>query len=188
MKIFSAFPTPIYINNIDYDFSLLETIKSYEYEIFHTKEQSGTYTISKKILERQELSSLKTIIENMYKQYMYEVLGFSDEIDFRITTSWVVRLFPNDYGQKHFHTNSFFSGVLYLDVDEQTSPIIFYKNGSNINELGNPSIIEIPFTDGFRYNEFNSHKWTYYPKKNDLIIFPSYLNHEMTENKSTITR
>jgi len=188
MKIFSAFPTPIYINNIDYDSSLFETMKNYEYDSFNTKEKSGTYTVSKKILERPELSSLKILIQNMYKQYMHEVLGFSKEIDFRITTSWVVRLLPNAYARYHFHKNSFFSGVFYLDVDEQTSPIIFYKNGSNLNELGDPCIIELPFTEGFQCNEFNSQEWIYYPKKNDLIIFPSYLYHEIPENKSIITR
>ena len=95
------------------------------------------------------------------------------EIEFRIATSWVVKLEPQDFGHKHYHCNSFFSGVLYLEVDETTSPIVFYRNTSNINEMGNPVIIEIPFDEDFYYNEFNSPSWKYQPKKGDLILFPS---------------
>jgi hypothetical protein len=51
MKVFSAFPTPIYINNIEYDNDLLNTVKTYDYESFHSKELSGRYTVSKNILE-----------------------------------------------------------------------------------------------------------------------------------------
>lgn len=188
MKVFSAFPTPIYINNIEYDNDLLDTVKNYDYESFHSKELSGRYTVSKNILDKSELKFLRTIIEQNYNTLFYDILGFNKEIEFRIATSWVVKLEPQDFGHKHYHCNSFFSGVLYLEVDETTSPIVFYKNGSNINEMGDPVIIEIPFNEDFHYNEFNSPSWKYQPKKGDLILFPSNLAHMMPENSSNITR
>jgi len=188
MKVFSAFPTPIYINNIQYDNDLFDILTNYEFEIFHTKERSGRYTISKKILDKSELKSLRTIIEQNYNTFFYDVLGLNKEVEFRLTTSWVVKLEPSNFGQKHYHSNSFFSGVFYLDVDENTSPIIFHKNGSNINEMGNPVVIGIPFEEEFQYNEFNSSSWKYQPKKGDLILFPSNLDHMMPENISNITR
>lgn len=68
--------------------------------------------------------------------------------------------------ENHTHPLSTFSGVLYLNVDEQSSPLCFFNPNQHI------------------YNTFckssndYSYLWVkFQPKNGDLYIFPSWLSH-----------
>lgn len=187
MKILPVFPTPFGVSNIDIDTTkLLKIIESFEYHRFET--QTASYTTNKRILQKEELKDLRQKFEEKYNNFIYDQLGFSREIEFRITTSWVVKLEPGDYTHAHYHAHSMFSCVFYLDVDNDSGAITFYRK-IKINELGGDDpLFIIPVSNSFNYNEYNSPSWRFNPIKNDFIIFPSNINHEVAVNKSNKTR
>lgn len=185
MNIVPIFPTPICVTNLNINSdSIIELLGKYKYEKFDTQ-VSGSYTLNKKILNIPELSSLKTELQNVCDIFLYDWLNFSRDISFVFTTSWVVKLKPGDSTEKHYHSHSMFSGSLYLDVDG-TSPIKFHRP-NKLNEMGDPPLIQVPLVPNSN-NEFNSPTWEYMPSKNDLILFPSNVVHEVLVNNSDKTR
>jgi uncharacterized protein (TIGR02466 family) len=188
MTIVPIFPTPVSISNINIDTTdFMETIKSFEYKRFMT--QSASYTVDKRILHRPELKKLYQQFEQIYNNYIYNELGFSREIEFKVTTSWVVKLEPGDYSDPHYHAQSMFSCVFYLDVDEKSGGITFQRR-MKLNELGDSAdpLIIVPLASSGNFNPFNAPSWKYNPSKNDFIIFPSHLTHDVSVNTSNITR
>jgi uncharacterized protein (TIGR02466 family) len=75
--------------------------------------------------------------------------------------------------EKHTHPKAVISGVLYLNVDKDSSPIYFYNPNPFINYFG-PSH-EVPH--GFEWYRFH-------PKIGDLILFPGWLSHGSGEHKN----
>ena len=183
MNVIPIFPLALCVDNVSLpDISF---IKEIDYE--QLANGKGYQSISRQILNTPEFSSLKSIIQNTVEKYIYTEINISRKINIRITNSWVVKMEAGDWGMSHYHDHSLFSGVLYLNVDESSSSIRFNKP-QNINQMGNPPIITVPFDDDAKWNIFNSTGWTFQPKTGDIIIFPSHLQHEVTENKSNQTR
>jgi hypothetical protein len=60
----------------------------------------------------------------------------------------------------HNHANSFFTGVVYLELDEQKDSIQFKKT----NEY---KILEFDYDVP---NKYNQSELNFFPKKNDIII------------------
>ena len=86
----------------------------------------------------------------------------------------------------HNHCNSIFSGVFYFDSFER-SGTHFYKKNATIERIEN--ILGISASDNF--DIFNIQRYCNImtlPKKNKLVIFPSYLEHSMEKHKLKKTR
>ena len=84
----------------------------------------------------------------------------------------------NEFHHKHQHSNSFLSGVFYIEADEELDDITFH------NSLK-------PFMFTFESDAspvFFADRWTFKVKKNTLIIFPSTLIHHVNKTKSKNTR
>ena len=75
------------------------------------------------VLENDKFKFLKDIILDEFKNYSKGVLKYTN--DFKITTSWFTVLNKEKKGQIHNHHNCMFSGVLYLQVDNNTGDIVF---------------------------------------------------------------
>ena len=105
-------------------------------------------------------------------------LGYTCEFD--ISTSWCTESIKNDISNLHNHKNSFFSAVYYYgDYDENAGK--FYV----VNPLNNLTSFLSGVTD---YNKFTKEKTIIPPKKNHMIIFPSYLEHGISQHRSDLPR
>ena len=69
----------------------------------------------------------------------------------------------------HSHKTYSFSGIYYIQ-GEDTGDLVFY----NTQNLMYDCYIKSPFTKKFKMN----------PKDNSLVLFPSWVPHEVEENKS----
>lgn len=89
----------------------------------------------------------------------------------------------NGYGsshQVHNHPDAMLSGVFYIDIpDENTSNIKFYRDDDA--EYYIPENMET-------YNNITSSEATYKPITGMLLIFPSWIKHGVTVNKSNKER
>ena len=95
-----------------------------------------------------------------------------EDTDFFITTSWVTKCIPNSSSHKHNHQNALYSGVLYFQEGENFAGIRF----SNENLIPQQILLRKPT----EWNLLNSSSWVIKPAPNQVVIFPSYLFHEVT--------
>ena len=86
--------------------------------------------------------------------------------------------------KKHSHFNSDFSGVFYLNVEKNTKN----NNGLKLyNSLENLEIFRYSASENkFSIDVTNEKILLLKPKKNDLIIFNSYLEHSVNNENSKI--
>ncbi len=129
------------------------------------------------ILDDEKLKELKTFLESSIIDYFKSVYSPDKNVTPYITQSWVNYTKPGEYHHKHKHPNSFISGVFYIDVDSEFDNICFYDSRQH----------QIIVTTK-NYNNYNSETCTYKVQNNDLILFPSYLEHMVKSTKNKKTR
>ena len=96
--------------------------------------------------------------------------------------SWFITNRKGDYNVSHVHPNSFLSGVFYLNTYEDSGDLVFHHHAKNIDYHKQP-------IDAFKENvNYNSDYWRVTPEDGDLIVFPSFLNHSVEENKNDFQR
>jgi uncharacterized protein (TIGR02466 family) len=179
VQIFPLFSTPLYASEIIVDLVSLNFIKQLEFEPFVN---SGYVTKDYYVLDHTSLFYIRKQIEGKIEEYLRDILKFSKDIDFNILNSWATKHMPMEYAPKHFHSNCLFSGVVYLQVEDESGDIIF--TDSNCSPLY-PRQLELN-TDS--YNIYNARSWVIRPRVGEILIFPSHLHHEVTINNSNTDR
>ena len=107
---------------------------------------------------------------------------FKKSIDFTVK-SWININKPGDHNITHTHPKNDLSGVLWIKCSENCGDI----------EFENPSVFQTfqeinSYTDDFK-NKNNIYPAYYFPPiEGRVIIFPSYLMHQVKENKSNEDR
>ncbi len=106
-----------------------------------------------------------------------EVL-FGEPLNWQIKEIWVNALEPGGRQAIHTHANSFISGVLYLTHSHPSANIVFHKS------LGGTNFIFSNHHKNAHVNAYNGSKWAM-PEitPGDLVMFPSYLLHEVPINQ-----
>ena len=113
---------------------------------------------------------IMTFFEKSINTYSKKVLGVdTQDLNYRITQSWINICSPNASHHQHTHPNSFISGVFYIKVNSGSDKITF------INEIIQKR--EIKIEKEVEFNSFNSSEWSHYVRRGELILFPSYLTH-----------
>ena len=92
----------------------------------------------------------------------------------KLQNSWFSINRKHSYHEKHNHLPSTWSGVYYVQADENDAPIQFINQNLNSHW---------PFTKPLEANPFNSQMSGFGVKTGLLFIFPSYLEHKVEEQK-----
>lgn len=121
---------------------------------------------------------LKRTITNYVRHFKDNILGYTTT-RFSITTSWVTKTEPGGYSELHNHKNSWYSGVLYMDDIPDCGDLYFFRDERDI--LPNDAPDE-------RSDILNAETFVFSPKKSNLVLFPSYLNHRVSKNNSNQDR
>jgi hypothetical protein len=166
MKL-DIFSIPVFIDNID---SSKINISFDKLNKKWASETSTSFGIENRISEKSIIYLLSNIAENLK--------------DFFIDTPFKVELIEiweniykeNDFQENHIHLKSDFSFVIYKEVKE--SKTLFFSPDH--------FLIDSFYQDNFLKNYF---KTTFFPKltKNQIIIFPSFLEHMVKKNTESIT-
>jgi uncharacterized protein (TIGR02466 family) len=103
---------------------------------------------------------------------------FGEKLQWSIKEIWVNVLEPGGRQAVHTHANSFISGVAYLTKSHPSANIVFHKN------LGGSEFIFSNHNKRARIGPYNGSKWVM-PEisAGDLVLFPSYLLHEVPTNQ-----
>lgn len=134
---------------------------------------------NKYIFEEPELLSIKVAVQKILDTYATEVMGISQKL--YVTQSWSLVNYPNIGMHGHSHSNSLISGSLYYtDLPEPNSGMIFDRHrGYQQLELN-------PVRE--KQNIYNTPLNIIKPKKNEVLLFSSGLQHFVESNASTEPR
>lgn len=182
MELFPLFSTPIYKAQLRNDLDTVKkTVSSLDY--FPYSSHNGYCSNNQNILELEVFSDLKETIVSHIQYLLFSTLNFK-RFDFYFPNSWINLHKPNNFSQRHLHQNSFYSGVLYLNVPEGDSGKITFHHPNEIptycSSSLSPEVVE--------YNSFNSKEWFFSPKENTLLLFPSHLSHSVSTNNTKSDR
>lgn len=171
MNKIKVFPTSIYEFNADPALvqKSLEKVKTLEYQSNSANQRSKTDLF----YDKELFTWFNSCILEAKKD-----IGIPDFTDLVITSCWVNKTVKLQQHHKHWHNNSFLSGVFYLTSHEADGNINFFDRNSWIKNF---NWLKIKGS----LNEFNFEmKETYYPAEGKLILFPSYLEHEVKTLKN----
>jgi uncharacterized protein (TIGR02466 family) len=179
-KYIHLWQTPIYHTDLDIGDTVLQYVKSLEYE--RMPNDKASYTISKTVLDDPKLKALKDEIISNVNMFLFDHLHMNSKHfgGFYITSSWVNRFDKTDYGEPHIHENSLFSGVLYLHAPKLSGGELVFKAPENITY----STMSFDYNwDAITGREFDLPVHT-----NQLVIFPSKVTHKIKEYKGETPR
>jgi uncharacterized protein (TIGR02466 family) len=112
---------------------------------------------------------------------IHKYMGFKSNSTPSIKHSWYIVNGPGHYNKKHLHFNSLYSGAFYVNIpDGDSGDIIFYRDNLSQGFI-NENNIE-------NYNNMNSSSASYKPETGMLLIFPSWMEHEVTANLTSSNR
>ena len=112
-------------------------------------------------------------------------IGFKRKL--RLNNFWLNVNNHKDYNAPHRHPQSLMSGVFYIKVPENSGRIKFINpNGALIDSY----LSYFHFQVGKDYSPTSllASEWNITPEKNDLILFPPWLEHWVESNNSNEER
>ncbi len=131
------------------------------------------------IFDAPELASIKDAVHEALDVYARTVMGITQQL--YVTQSWSLINEPGAGMHGHSHSNSVVSGSLYYaDIPEPVAGMVFDKHRSYQQLELRP--------DKERQNIFNTPLNIVKPKKNELILFSSGLQHYVEPNVSSERR
>ena len=169
------FPTVVFTQNLKLIF--IKEINNFINFILNEKSsytpKEGYTTFNQNILSSPIFNNLNKEILNYVKDYFKEI-GYT-KYNFKIICSWGNVLSNNEQIHTHFHKNSLISGSYYLT--KNNSSIRFFNHLDNdwLFELGDKS-------NSSTYRSCNY--WDLIPTQNMLVLFPSWLPHQVLPSNS----
>ena len=170
VKVTGIFPVPIYQTILNREISTEE--KNFFNKLERTKNSYNYNSKNNYVLDEEPLSTLKKELFLRVEDYFQKIITPKTNVLPYITQSWVNWTKSGEEHHKHAHSNSLFSGVFYIDADEEYDSIKFFKRHT----------YESLSIEPYEYHLFNSESWTFKVKTGDIILFPSSLGH-LVESK-----
>jgi uncharacterized protein (TIGR02466 family) len=94
----------------------------------------------------------------------------------KLNNSWININGYKDFNRRHTHQNSIISGVFYIKVPDKSSRLRFYHPAFHL--------MVRDWNVDIKYNEYTSDIWNIIPEEGKLVLFPSWLEHEVDQNLS----
>ena len=185
MTIAPLFPTLLSIVEVDKKFNSI----GQEFEKCDIVERrndfeglKGYESKNQYLLDEEKFSEFQNYIVQSAEQYVKDILCYQN-VELFMTQSWLNISHKGQKHTRHFHSNSFISGVFYWQ--DNITPITFVKTPiESWNGDLNPGYDYEMFN---RFPDANPIREISVPK-NNLILFESKLLHEVNENRSDIPR
>jgi uncharacterized protein (TIGR02466 family) len=182
-EIIPIFPSTIATTRVEIDFDGLLAARDWEWTgaLRGVAPGERVYQADSEIAQRTADVHVLADFPDIRDALLAGVMDFSVKVlqqyqlELAITTSWITRTRPGGFSARHHHSNSYLSAVWY---PQASSTITFTA----------PVVSTILPNEPAEWNIYNSQAWTIQPEPNMLVIFPSYLQHQIDENNTDDTR
>ena len=173
-RVDGIFPCPLYTTHRDLslDESELQDIESIIEGGMHNNKYNSTSNDS--YIFNTKLGKIKEFCEQHIASYVEKVISPKKPLEFYITQSWLNVTRHGESHQQHWHPNSIVSGVFYISTVENDG-ICFHNPLSKEQEMVNVLSAS--------HNMFNSGQRILPVKTLDLILFPSWIEHNVNTNQ-----
>jgi uncharacterized protein (TIGR02466 family) len=176
-EIQPLFATPYFKANIGHAISAQEI--AFIKNLKMVKNQDNLISENLYIFEKPELANIKDAVQEALDIYTNEVMGIPQKL--YVTQSWSLTNESNVGMHTHAHSNSIVSGSLYYcELPTPVSRMIFDRHTSYRQLELNP-VRE-------KQNIYNTPLNILTPQTNDILLFPSSLNHQVEPNASNSPR
>ncbi len=141
--------------------------------------QANLISTNKYIFDLPELASIAAAVQDALDKYSTEIMGIEQKL--YVTQSWSLINNPSIGMHGHSHSNSLISGSLYYtELPDPSSGMIFDRHRGYQQ-------LELP-PDREKQNIFNTPLNIVQPKKNEIFLFSSGLQHFVEANESAEPR
>jgi uncharacterized protein (TIGR02466 family) len=169
-----VFPSPLYMIKRESNITLKEEKEIEEIIKEGMEKNSGNSSSQNFYIFNSKFKEIKQFCEEQIQIYVEQIIVPKEDLDFYITQSWLNITNPGGFHHKHSHQNSIISGVFYISTEENDK-ITFEDPNYRIKQL-------IKF-DCREYNAWNSSAHHVPSIINELILFPSWLEHSVLPNE-----
>ena len=177
-RIAGIFPSPVYNAKMNSDLGSKEEkeIEDIIKEGIHKHGPLDHRSDSSYIFDTK-LKNLKEFCEQHINNYAKEILNPQNDLEFYITQSWINVIEPGGSIHRHWHGNSIISGVFY-PTSEESDRIEFYEPNARLKER-----LFLTSVEAKEWNKWNSSSSFFPAEKNNLYLFPSWLEHSVLPNE-----
>ena len=181
MDVIPLFSTPICYDEYTLDTNEIESIKKEKFNL------SGPFDgyISNDYDILSKYPNLSNVVHKHIQHSLYDPNSFSiaSNMKYKILSSWVNKHPPKHSAHKHDHANSMFTGVLYIDIPDNSGTLTLGVS------MSTPTWITGTITPNVsNFNIFNSRTWLLPTRNGVCVLFPSHLEHWVGQNKSNYDR
>lgn len=181
-QVYPIFPIPLYVANYDKD--LKDVIEYFDNcEMQDTKAGYGMISNNSYILDNPICNEINEFLMSCFKDFATNIMRYRYE-ELQFAQSWLTYKNPNQIHKAHTHPNTLLAGVFYYDAHEDDAAICFSKDVKSFNR----SYFEPSLHDDYQSHVFSQEEIYYMPKKNDFLIFPSWLTHGVPPNRTNRIR
>jgi uncharacterized protein (TIGR02466 family) len=177
MRVEHLFPEPVYFSNLDRALTKTELRTIAQYKEKTSKNQGNLRTRDSYVLEHKTFKNLKKDLNQKIINYFNKIICCPNSTIPYITQSWISYTKENQFHHRHVHSNSYISGVFYINADKEVDKINFYRSGYS---RFLPAVTQ--------FNIFNSTMAAYPIQGGDVLLFPSSLQHGVDFKKGTNIR
>ena len=126
--------------------------------------------------------------DDFFSEFILEIEkqanNFAKEIEInqslKLSNLWININGYKDFNLRHTHENSIISGVFYVKAPDKSSKITFYHPAFKL--------MVREWNINLKRNNYTSSVWSFTPQKGRLLLFPSWLEHEVSPNLSQESR
>ena len=176
----------VFIFNLPNDTKKLSK-KIYNYEMLYLdnqKTKDGHKNIYQSKDNLNDIKEFRQISKHIEKSINKKISKHIQNNKLKLIKMWIVITKNLGNMKKHSHFNADFSGVLYVRVDNNKN----YQGGLKIHNVMQNIDIYIYSTKKKIFQKSINRKksFIFRPKKNDLIIFNSYIEHSVINRNSKV--
>jgi len=126
------------------------------------------------IAKEEDLAPFVSLIHDVARDYLVKLGYDQSKIGFD-TQLWVSEMSEGDEHKKHTHPNCILSGILYLEVPEDSAPIAFSDPRSFRSHITLPKLGEVPT---------NWEHVIFKPETGLMLLWESWLPHEVPKTRN----
>jgi uncharacterized protein (TIGR02466 family) len=171
-QMMNMFAVPLYRSALKRSFTE-EEIRFFQSELRDpVLSISNSSSKNKNILSAEIMQDIRAVLQENLDNFFKIVFNTSNDVQLKITQSWLTSSVKGQSHHAHTHPNSIVSGVLYINLAPHDG-INFYRNEDNQCK-----------EDSY----YNAYRYFVQTSVGDIVLFPSNVKHGVQQVTQNIER